>query len=96
MGLSWSGLRTFLRGTDPYSPTIQKLREWYQRTRQGRGPALEQVQALVDSLAAHLPEDSREQASSDLTDQIARWGETWCDKTKTPLPDWLVDLQEQD
>lgn len=32
IGLSWSGLRTFLAGTSPYGPTLKKLREWYWRT----------------------------------------------------------------
>lgn len=32
IGLSWSGLRTFLAGTNPYGPTLKKLREWYWRT----------------------------------------------------------------
>lgn len=96
MGLSWSGLRTFLKGTDPYSPTVQKLREWYERTGQGRAPAIEQVREMVDSLSAHLPEESREQATDELADQIGRWCVQWCDKTKTPLPEWLLELREQD
>jgi hypothetical protein len=94
IGLSWSGLRTFLRGTDPYSPTIQKLREWYRRTGQGRGPALEQVQAIVDSLAMHLPEYSRERASGELMDRITQWCESWCEATRAPLPDWLIELRK--
>jgi hypothetical protein len=94
MGLSWSGLRTFLKGTDPYSPTVQKLREWYERTGRGRGPALEQVQAAVENLAAHLPDERREQAIAEVTDQIARWCEIWCDKTRTPLPEWLIELRK--
>ena len=31
IGLSWAGLRTFLAGTNPYGPTLLKLRTWYER-----------------------------------------------------------------
>lgn len=31
IGLSWAGLRTFLAGTNPYGPTLVKLRAWYER-----------------------------------------------------------------
>jgi hypothetical protein len=49
--------------------------------------------AMVVSLTAHLRDERRGQVSAEITDQIAGWCEIWCRTTKTPLPEWLIELK---
>jgi hypothetical protein len=93
IGLSWSGLRTFLRGTDPYSPTVQKLRVWFETTGQGTIPEIEQVREIIDSLSAYLPADGRPPAEHELAVAILGWCELWCERGRVPVPAWAVALR---
>jgi hypothetical protein len=35
VGMSPTGLSNFLNGAQPYTPTVRKLRKWYEEHRQG-------------------------------------------------------------
>jgi len=35
VGMSPTGLSNFLNGAKPYTPTVRKLRKWYEEQRQG-------------------------------------------------------------
>lgn len=67
IGMSPSGLRTFLAGTDPYGPTLTKLRAWYAAQR-GAEPF---------SLLESLPAEDRPQAEEELRQLIAEWRRRW-------------------
>jgi hypothetical protein len=41
VGMSPTGLRKFLDGADPYSPTVHRLRVWYLKFAIERAPAAE-------------------------------------------------------
>lgn len=56
IGLSFSGLRTFLGGTSPHPRTVQKLRAWYAL---GDHPERERTQATDAAPTGTFPKNRR-------------------------------------
>lgn len=63
IGLSYSGLRAFLNGTEPFTSTVAKLRAWYGRTEAGK---VERKRAALRELVEDLPESERERAMEEI------------------------------
>ena len=85
--MSYSGLRTFLKGTDPYAPTLAKLRAWYAQTGEGRAMTPERARAMLAALVGSLPPERREEAVREL---IARLVESY--RAASAVPGWLEKL----
>jgi hypothetical protein len=91
VGMSFSGLRTFLRGTDPRSTTVRKLSDWYARRASPDEHELEEVRKLAELLTRRFAGAAREEAADQLVQHIRLWLAGWCDSTNTPPPVWLAD-----
>jgi hypothetical protein len=70
IGVSYSGLRTFLKGTEPYAPTLAKLRAWYAQTVEGRAMTPERARAMLAALVEPLPPERREEAVRELVTRL--------------------------
>lgn len=88
IGVSYSGLRTFLKGTDPYAPTLAKLRAWYAQTEEGRAMTPERVQAVLESLLEPIPLELRREVLRDLVEILERAYRA----VGAPVPKWLQGL----
>lgn len=88
IGLSFSGLRTFLGGTTPHPRTIQKLWIWHSvRTVTDIGRA----QNALMFLLGHLPADHRRALAREITRRIEHESR----EAEVAIPSWLasgVDL----
>lgn len=60
VGMSATGLRKTLDGTNAYAPTLRKLRAWYEA--RGAGRRHNQKIAALDLLLADVPQGKREEA----------------------------------
>ena len=75
VGMSYSGLHSFLRGGEPYLRTRERLRAWYLRTHhQGAPPPThEEVDAALMVLTQHLHRGGVQQVSeAEVQSLIAR------------------------
>lgn len=88
IGVSYSGLRTFLKGTEPYAPTLAKLRAWYAQTVEGQAMTPERARAMLAALVEGLPPERREEAAREL---VTRLVESYR-KSGADVPDWLRAL----
>lgn len=85
IGLSFSGLRTFLGGTSPHPRTLQKLRAWYAL---GNHPERERTQAALTLLLGHLPEDKRSIVIHELAQRVEHESKA----ARVDVPSWASDV----
>lgn len=76
IGLSGTGFRAFLDGTDPHPATIRKLTEWYvQHQVAGGGEVtLEAAEAALSLLVAHLSAGERPDGMRRIAEFVASLG----------------------
>lgn len=89
-GLSVTGFRAFLAGSEPYESTRRKLTGWYvRRVASGAvGPTGAVADAALSLLVEHLPAEERERAVREIRAAVER-------RTKSamlPLPDWVEEM----
>lgn len=91
IGLSWSGLRTFLGGTRPHSATLHKLTEWYDRLLQAPEAQLpvETARVLLSLLVQHVPPTRRGRVADAIVGLLRQEAE----ETGTALPAWVDALR---
>lgn len=89
IGVSYSGLRTFLKGTDPYAPTLAKLRAWHAQTVEGRAMTPERARAMLAALVEPMPPERRQEAVRDL---VARLVESYR-ASGADVPGWLEKIE---
>ncbi len=91
IGMSPTGLKKFLQGTAPYSPTLRRLRNWYVRyaAAQPSGVELADADAAVAVLVHDLGVRSRRWTALQVLDAVGN-GYAHNDK---PTPAWLSELR---
>lgn len=73
VGMSFSGLFSFLQGGDPYSRNRQKLIDWYVRTRHAeRAIAPEEVDQAVALLENYINAGSTDEQAKRRAKEITR------------------------
>lgn len=87
IGMSWSGLRTFLDGTRPHATTVRKVLQWYLRTIGSRSETLtsETARGVLALLVEHLPPGRRESAAAQLLEVVRAESSL----ARVPPPRWL-------
>jgi hypothetical protein len=93
IGMSPTGLKKFLMGTDPYSPTVRRLRKWYlHHTALPTGEvSIHDASAAVVVLLNDLQPEPRRDASDALLDALERA----YDASGRPRPRWITELRAQ-
>jgi hypothetical protein len=93
IGMSPAGLKKFLQGTAPHSPTLRRLRNWYvQYVAASAGDVSEpDASAALAVLVHDLTPDARRRIAGEVLDTLARGYET-SGKTR---PDWFSGLRAQ-
>ena len=86
VGMSPSGLHSFLSGGVPYQKSRRKLFDWLHRERGGR--AGDEVSSALVSLVRDLPAERREPALEALVDTLRSLYDTHADAA----PRWLGEL----
>jgi hypothetical protein len=93
IGMSPTGLKKFLMGTAPYSPTLRRLRRWY--LQYAALPSAEvtyhDASAALVVLTHDLPPDPRREASDCVLDCLARG----YDATGRSRPRWVAELRAE-
>lgn len=91
IGMSPTGLKKFLLGTAPYSPTLRRLRNWYVQyaSLQAGEVVSEDASAALAVLVHDLSPDPRRETAACLIDCVARGYE----QSGKPRPSWLNELQ---
>ena len=91
IGMSPTGLKKFLLGTAPYSPTLRRLRNWYvQYASLQAGEVLTQDAAAALAVLVHdLSPDPRRETAGCLIECVARG----YDQSGKPRPAWVSELQ---
>jgi hypothetical protein len=76
IGMSWSGLRTFLNGTTPHPATVKKISDWYlrQSTDSREDDALA-VEMALNVLAERVAPSQRRALKRALLDTVAEFTE---------------------
>jgi hypothetical protein len=93
IGMSSSGLHTFLQGTSPHSVTVRKLTTWYLR-RVAEGvvsPTTELLSAALGLLLQPFPSSRQAAIRKELLDVLQRR----CEEAGVPKPLWLSELNEE-
>lgn len=93
IGMSATGLKKFLDGADPYSPTLQRLRTWYVKYAAVPGGhlGLEDASAALNVLLADLAPEARHRMAGQVIDAlVGGYGKTGGDS-----PAWLSDLRSR-
>jgi hypothetical protein len=91
IGMSPMGLRNFIRGTDPYSPTLRRLRNWYVRHAAAR-PAnvqLEDATAALSVLVHDLDTAPRRRAALTVLDAV----DLGYEESGVVKPSWITELR---
>lgn len=88
IGVSYSGLRTFLKGTEPYAPTLAKLRAWYAQTVEGRAMTPERARAMLAALVEGMPPERRPEVLREIIEALRRAYKA----TGANAPEWLRNL----
>src|SRR4051812_24617101 len=93
IGMSPTGLKKFLMGTAPYSPTLRRLRKWYlQYAALPSGEVTYQdASAALVVLTHDLSPDPRRDASDCVLDCLARG----YDATGRSRPRWVAELRAE-
>jgi hypothetical protein len=91
IGMSPTGLKKFLMGTAPYSPTLRRLRNWYVQfaSVQAGEVGARDAEAALAVLVHDLAPDPRAYTAGCLIDCVARGYE----QSGKPRPAWVADLQ---
>lgn len=92
IGMSPTGLKKFLLGTAPYSPTLRRLRHWYLQygSDSSRELGLQEASAAMSVLMHDLAPDSRRTTAACVLDCVARGYE----ESGKPRPTWMEPLRE--
>jgi hypothetical protein len=93
IGMSPTGLKKFLLGTAPYSPTLRRLRNWYVQyaSLQEGGVDLQVATAAVAVLVHDLAPDPRAETAACLIDCVARG----YDLSGKQHPNWVEELRHR-
>jgi transcriptional regulator with XRE-family HTH domain len=91
IGMSPTGLKKFLEGTAPYSPTVRRLRNWYVRYAAVQKSDVEEVdaRAALEVLVHDLGSDSRRDAALHVLEAVGSGYE----RSGKPRPPWLSELR---
>jgi hypothetical protein len=91
IGMSPTGLKKFLQGTAPYSPTLRRLRTWYVQYAavQGGQVQLEDASAAINVLLHDVAPAARRRMAGRVIDALA----LGYDEAGMDSPVWLSDLQ---
>jgi hypothetical protein len=93
IGLTTRGLNLFLRGSEPYSSTRQKLEQWFVRQAAERQDATDvpTAAAALTVLAHDLPPDRR---ATLISEAAAWWGDKYLE-AGVPKPRWADQLSTE-
>jgi hypothetical protein len=93
IGMSPTGLRKFLDGTDPYAPTLHRLRVWFVRfaATPATEVAREEASAALAVLTHDLSPTPKRIAANGVLDTLARG----YDASGRARPGWLADLRQE-
>jgi hypothetical protein len=91
IGMSFSGLRTFLAGTSPHQITVTRISRWAAAHAPPGDLERLEVFSVATRLAGKLPSEIAEGAAVDLVRLMAEWMLEWCEDTDTPAPSWAVE-----
>ena len=88
IGLSLSGLHSFLLGTAPRPSTIRKLVRWYLSSAEARigEDSNASARIAIGVLLGDIPESKRAAAEATLIQSLREW----CVAAGVPLPAWLL------
>ena len=91
IGMSPTGLKKFLQGTAPYSPTLRRLRSWYVQYAavQSGNVGLEDATAALNVLVHDLAPDPRRDTAGCLLECVGRG----YDQSGKARPAWMSELQ---
>ena len=91
IGMSPMGLRNFLHGTEPYAPTLRRLRNWYVRHAALRSGNVhtEDATAALAVLVHDLAPDPRRDAAVTVLDAVGRGYE----QSGVVKPAWVAELR---
>lgn len=91
IGMSPTGLKKFLLGTAPYSPTVRRLRSWYVQygAVEGGNVGLQDASAALAVLMHDLPPEPRESTAGCLLECVGRG----YDRAGRARPSWLAELR---
>lgn len=91
IGMSPTGLKKFLLGTAPYSPTVRRLRNWYVQHAavQTGNVDVQDATAALAVLVHDLSPDPRRATASSLLDCVAKGYEA----SGKPHPKWVNALR---
>lgn len=90
-GLSVTGFRAFLAGSEPYESTRKKLTGWYlRRVASGaEGPTGAVADAALSLLVEHLPAEERERAVREIRGMVEKRTKA----ARLPLPEWVEEME---
>lgn len=90
IGMSPTGLKKFLTGSRPYTPTERRLRNWYLRfaAEKSEEVGMGEAQAALTLLMSGLSPDLRRETASCVLGCIARA----YDGSGKPRPEWIAEL----
>jgi hypothetical protein len=93
IGMSPTGLKKFLLGTAPYSPTLRRLRKWYlQHAALPTGEvSYHDASAALVVITHDLQPEPRREAVDCVLDCLERGYE----RTGRPPPRWIADLRAE-
>jgi len=91
IGMSPMGLRNFLHGTEPYAPTLRRLRNWYVKYAALRSGNVhtEDATAALAVLVHDLAPAPRRQAAATVLDAVGRGYE----QSGVAMPEWVAELR---
>ncbi|MBW3572945.1 MAG: hypothetical protein KY467_17760 [Gemmatimonadetes bacterium] len=91
IGMSPTGLKKFLQGTAPYSPTLRRLRSWYVQYAavQSGNVGLEDAAAALNVLVHDLAPDPRRDTAGCLLECVGRG----YDQSGKARPAWMSELR---
>lgn len=93
IGMSPTGLKKFLLGTSPYSPTLRRLRKWYlQHASLPTGEvSYHDASAALVVLTHDLPPEPRREAADKLLDAMG----IGYDQSGRLRPRWVSELRAE-
>jgi hypothetical protein len=93
IGMSLTGLKKFLGGTAPYSPTIRRLRSWYGTYAADQKSEVKPVDAsaALAVLMHDLGTQSRHQVALHMLEALSGGYQ----RSGKPQPAWLAELRTQ-
>jgi len=91
IGMSPTGLKKFIQGTDPYGPTRRRLKKWYVHNA-SPAPEVERddATAALSVLTFDLAPLPRREAADCMLDCLAQG----YDATGRQRPEWVAELRE--